>query len=126
MAARDLFLVDDWKRAQANCKQPVKITMPGPMTISDTNVDAYYGDPQKLGADIADALNREVRALAEAGCVHIQVDEPLFARQPDNALAFGFENLERAFHGCPDSVVKTVHMCCGYYDYAKGYGQLIS
>ena len=116
VSARDLFLVDDWKRAQANCKRAVKITMPGPMTISDTNVDAFYHDPKKLGADIADALNREVRALADAGCVHIQIDEPLFARKPDAALDYGFENLERAFHKCPQSSQRTVHMCCGYPD----------
>ena len=116
VSARDLFLVDDWQRAQANSKLPVKITMPGPMTISDTNVDAFYHDPKKLGADIADALNREVRALAEAGCVHIQIDEPLFARKPRAALDYGFENLERAFHGCPGTSRRTVHMCCGYPD----------
>ena len=116
VSIRDQFLVADWQRAQANCKHPIKITMPGPMTISDTNHDAYYNDPAKLGRDIATALNVEVRALAEAGCVHIQIDEPLFARKPAAALEFGFENLERAFHGCPQKVQRTVHMCCGYPD----------
>ncbi len=116
VSVRKQFLVDDWKRAQANTRKPVKITMPGPMTISDTNHDDYYHDPKKLGADIADALNVEVRALADAGCVHIQIDEPLFARKPGAALDYGFENLERAFHGCPDPVQRTVHMCCGYPD----------
>ena len=116
VSARDLFLADDWKRAQSGCKRAVKITMPGPMTISDTNHDAWYNDPKKLGADLADALNLEVRALAEAGCEHIQIDEPLFARKPRAALDYGFENLERAFHGCPGHVTRTVHMCCGYPD----------
>jgi 5-methyltetrahydropteroyltriglutamate--homocysteine methyltransferase len=116
VAIRDQFLVADWQRAQACCKRPVKITMPGPMTISDTNHDAYYNDPQKLGRDIASALNVEVRALADAGCVHIQIDEPLFARKPAAALDYGFDNLERAFHGVPRSVQRTVHMCCGYPD----------
>ncbi|MDJ0776567.1 MAG: cobalamin-independent methionine synthase II family protein [Gammaproteobacteria bacterium] len=116
VSVRDQFLVADWKRAQANTSVPVKITMPGPMTISDTNHDAHYHDPQRLGADIADALNVEVRALAEAGCVHIQIDEPLFARKPAAALDYGFENLERAFHGCPRTSRRTVHMCCGYPD----------
>ncbi len=116
VSARDQFLVSDWQRAQNQCDRPVKITMPGPMTISDTNSDAYYNDPKKLGSDIAAALNGEVLALAEAGCLHIQIDEPLFARKPQAALDFGFENLERAFHGCPDHVKRTVHMCCGYPD----------
>lgn len=116
VSVRDQFLVSDWQLAQASCDRPVKITMPGPMTISDTNHDGFYNDPARLGRDIADALNVEVLALAEAGCVHIQIDEPLFARKPQAALDYGFENLERAFHGCPDSVQRTVHMCCGYPD----------
>lgn len=116
ISVKDLFLADDWRLAQACTDQPLKITMPGPMTISDTNHDDFYHDPKKLGADIAHALNAEVLALADAGCVHIQIDEPLFARRPQDALDYGFENLERAFHGCPDHVERTVHMCCGYPD----------
>ena len=116
ISLRDLFLSDDWKLAQSYCDKPVKITMPGPMTISDTNHDAFYNNPQKLGSDIAEALNAEVLALAEAGCQHIQIDEPLFARKPQAALDYGFENLERAFNGCPDHVQRSVHMCCGYPD----------
>ena len=113
---REEFLVRDWRRAQAHTTRPVKMTMPGPMTISDTTADAFYQDPVRLGVDLAAALNHEVRALAQAGCRHIQIDEPLFARKPDEALDYGFENLERAFHGCPKDVVRTVHMCCGYPD----------
>ncbi len=116
VSIRDQFLVKDWQRAQASSDRPVKITMPGPMTITDTNSDAFYQDPAKLGRDIAEALNVEVLALAEAGCQYIQIDEPLFARKPQAALDFGFDNLERAFYGCPDQVQRTVHMCCGYPD----------
>ncbi len=116
IAARDRFLPRDWRVAQAATDRPVKITLPGPMTIADTVVDAHYGDQRRLGAALAEALNVEVRALAEAGCRHIQIDEPLFARQTDAALDYGFEHLERCFHGCPGEVTRTVHMCCGYPD----------
>jgi len=114
--ALDPFLRYDWQRAQHLTQRPVKVTMPGPMTIGDTTADAYYDDPRRRGADLADALNREVLNLAAAGCQHIQIDEPLFARKPADALDFGFEHLERAFHQCPAGVVRTVHMCCGYPD----------
>jgi len=110
------FLAPEWLSAQRLTEKPLKITLPGPMTIGDTNVDAYYQDPKTLGQDLADALNQDILALAQAGCKYIQIDEPLFARKPDAALAYGFENIERAFHGCPDTVVRTVHMCCGYPD----------
>lgn len=110
------FLYREWESAQAHTDKPVKITMPGPMTVADTNADDFYHNPAKLGADIADALNKDILRLAEVGCRHIQIDEPLFARKPKEALDYGFENLERAFHNCPAQVTRTVHMCCGYPD----------
>lgn len=116
VSARDRFLVHDWKVAQGFTERPVKITMPGPMTIADTTANTYYDDAAKLGADLADALNVEILALAEAGCKHIQIDEPVFARKVPEALDYGMENLERAFRDCPADVVRTMHMCCGYPD----------
>jgi len=112
--ARECVLVRDWQVAEAAAGRPVKITLPGPMTISDTTEDAHYGDPQRLAVDLAEALNAEVRALGAAGCRYIQVDEPILARKPSAALAYGIEALERCFHGLPDHVTRTVHMCCGY------------
>ncbi len=114
--ARDRFLAADWAMAQAVTERPVKITLPGPMTIADTTVDLFYNDHPRLCADLAAAVNVEVRALAEAGCTWIQIDEPVFARKPDIALSYGIANLERCFHGVPKQVIRTMHMCCGYPD----------
>ncbi len=114
LAAGAPFLPDDWRAAQAATDRPVKITVPGPLTITDTVADAYYGDEQKVGVALAEALNAEIRALADAGCRWIQVDEPLFARYPEKALAYGIDNLERCFHGLSGEVIRTMHMCCGY------------
>ena len=111
------FLAHDWRTAQAATERPVKVTIPGPMTISDTTADAHYDDPGRRGRDLAEAINVEARALAEAGCRYIQVDEPLFARKPQEALDHGIENLERCFHGLPEGVVRVMHMCCGYPDH---------
>ncbi|MCH7887957.1 MAG: cobalamin-independent methionine synthase II family protein [Proteobacteria bacterium] len=108
------FLAEDWRSAQAVTERPVKITVPGPMTIADSTVDTYYGDQRRLGAALADALNVEIRALADAGCTWIQVDEPLFARRPEGALAYGIDHLSRCFHGVPAGVTRVVHVCCGY------------
>ena len=108
------FLDHDWRVAQAATDRPLKATLPGPMTIGDTVADTHYGDPRRRGRDLGEALNKEVHALAAAGCRHIQIDEPVFARKPEQALAYGFEHLERCFHGLDEAVVRTVHMCCGY------------
>ena len=114
--ATHTFLVNDWKFAQSFTDKPVKITMPGPLTISDTLADDYYGSKMRLGADFADALNQEILELAQSGCRHIQIDEPVFVRQIENAFDFGFENIDRAFYKCPGNVTRTVHMCCSYPD----------
>ncbi|MEE9287090.1 MAG: cobalamin-independent methionine synthase II family protein [Gammaproteobacteria bacterium] len=113
---QDPFLRYDWQIAQkiANHNNPVKITLPGPMTIADTVVDEYYGDEPKLNKALAEALNAEIRDLVDAGCKWIQVDEPLFARFPGKALDYGIENLERCFFSVPYEVNRVVHLCCGY------------
>ena len=116
VTSEHLFLANDWRRAQQATDKPVKITMPGPLTMADTLVDEFYGDQKEFGKAVAEALNCEILSLADAGCRHIQIDEPLFARYPDRALLFGVENLDRAFHNCPQEVVRTAHMCCGYPD----------
>ena len=116
VAAGEPFLVRDWEVAQAATEKPVKITVPGPLTIADSTASACAADRRAWCDDLADALNVEVRRLADAGCRHIQVDEPLFARLPEQALDFGIEALERCFHGVPGSVTRTLHMCCGYPD----------
>ena len=108
------FLPYDYQIAQSYSSQPIKITVPGPMTIADTVADEHYGDPRRLNRDLADTLNVEIRALAAAGCGHIQVDEPVFARKTKEALAFGIEDLERCFAGVPAEVQRVVHLCCGY------------
>ncbi len=108
------FLTRDYAVAQSFTDRPVKITVPGPVTIIDTTANAWYPNDRALAFDLAAALNFEIRALADAGCRHIQVDEPLFARKVDTALDFGIECLERCFDRLPDDVTRVLHMCCGY------------
>lgn len=110
-------LVHDYRAAQALSPKPVKVTIPGPMTIIDTTVDAHYGDDAELGADLAAAINDQVLDLADAGCRHIQIDEPVMARKPDVALDHGIEHLGRCFDGLGERVTRVVHCCCGYPEF---------
>ena len=112
----------DWKSAQQFTKNPVKITLPGPMTITDSIANNYYDDMKKLGFDLALALNKEVKALVDAGCQYIQIDEPVFARKPDEAHSYGMENLERMMHGIPKEVQRVCHICCGYPNSLDSHG----
>jgi len=108
------FLDRDFTIAQSFSDKPVKITVPGPLSIIDTTANNYYATERELAFDLAAALNFEIRALAAAGCKYIQVDEPLFVRKVDDALAFGVECLDRCFDGVPADVTRVMHMCCGY------------
>lgn len=110
----DHFLDKDFRIAQAYSEKPVKITVPGPLSIMDTTANLHYASERELAFDLADALNFEIRALANAGCKYIQVDEPLFVRKVDAALDYGVECLDRCFDGLPTDVTRVMHMCCGY------------
>jgi len=117
ISATDPFLVDEWISNQRLSDKPVKVTIPGPMTITDTIANTYYKSDEEMGYDLAIAINTEIKRLVDAGCKYIQVDEPLFARKPENALAFGIENLEKCFEGInQNDVEKITHICCGYPD----------
>ncbi|MDC0037139.1 5-methyltetrahydropteroyltriglutamate--homocysteine methyltransferase, partial [Alphaproteobacteria bacterium] len=117
ISAADPFLVDEWKSNQSLSNKPVKVTIPGPMTITDTIANTHYTSDEEMGYDLANAINTEIKRLVDAGCKYIQVDEPLFARKPNNALAFGIKNLEKCFEGINQSdVEKITHICCGYPD----------
>ena len=117
VSATEPFLVHDWQVAQSFTARPVKCTLPGPFTLMDTLGDEHYGSPEKVCRALADVINAEVRALAAAGCRHIQIDEPAFVRMVPDALGYGMECLDRAFHGCPDEVTQAVHICCSYPEY---------
>jgi 5-methyltetrahydropteroyltriglutamate--homocysteine methyltransferase len=107
-------LARDFEIAQSLSTRPVKVTLPGPMTIIDTTVDAHYHDERALGADLAAALNAQIHELVAAGCRHIQIDEPVMARKPALALDHGIGQLGHCFDGVPPGVTRAVHCCCGY------------
>ena len=104
----------DFEVAQAATENPVKITLPGPMTIIDSTVDYHYDDEVALGADLARAINSHVHRLVAAGCRYVQIDEPMMARKPEVALSHGIDQLAACFDGVPASVTRVAHACCGY------------
>ena len=115
--AREGFLVEEFLKNQSLTSKPLKITIPGPMTITDTIANQFYNSDEQMGEDFANAINVEIKRLVDAGCKYIQVDEPLFARKPENALNFGIKNLESCFKNIGDAKIeKITHICCGYPD----------
>ncbi len=112
----------DYAVAQAATDRPVKMTLPGPMTIIDSTSDAHYGDDAALARDLATALNTHILELAATGCTWIQVDEPVMARRSAEALDWGVHQLGRCFDGLPSEVTRVAHVCCGYPDHLDQVG----
>ncbi|MGH6726068.1 MAG: methionine synthase [Pseudolabrys sp.] len=100
------------RHARAHTKKKLKITLPGPMTISDTVADANYGDKVKMAMAFADLLNQESRALEKDGVDVIQFDEPAFNVFMDEVPGWGIEALHRAIDGL--TCTTAVHICYGY------------
>ena len=100
------------KFARAHTQRKLKITLPGPMTISDTVADEFYGDKIKMAMAFADLLNKEARALEADGVDVIQFDEPAFNVFMGEVSVWGIEALHRAIDGL--KCTTAVHICYGY------------
>jgi 5-methyltetrahydropteroyltriglutamate--homocysteine methyltransferase len=90
----------------------VKVTVPGPFTMSQQAQDDFYGDPATLALAYADAVNAEIRDLFAAGADVVQVDEPYLQARPEPARAYGLKALNRALDGITGTTA--VHLCFGY------------
>ena len=112
VARRHPIYVDDARFLRAQTSQPVKYTLPGPMTMVDTLHDAHYGSREKLAWAFAEILNDEARAIAAAGVDVIQFDEPAFNVYFDEVRDWGVPALERAAAGL--DCTTAVHICYGY------------
>jgi 5-methyltetrahydropteroyltriglutamate--homocysteine methyltransferase len=104
--------VDDVRFLRAHTDRTIKVTVPGPFTMSQQAQDDFYGDPEALACAYADAVNAEVKDLFAAGADIVQLDEPYLQARPEPARRYGLTALNRAL----DAVVGTtaVHLCFGY------------
>jgi len=98
--------------ARAHTRRQLKFTLPGPMTITDTIADRYYGDKVKMAFAFAELLNEEARALEKDGVDVIQFDEPAFNVFMGEVNDWGIAALERAAEGL--TCTTAVHICYGY------------
>ncbi len=106
-------LVPDLMALRALTDRPVKMTLPGPMTIVDSLLDTVGRHSiADLAMLFADMLNREAKALAAAGAAVVQFDEPCFNIHLAQASDWGVAALERASAGVGTKTA--VHICYGY------------
>jgi 5-methyltetrahydropteroyltriglutamate--homocysteine methyltransferase len=104
--------VEDVKFLRANTDRTIKITVPGPFTMSQQAQNDFYKSEEEMALDYAAAVNAEIKDLFAAGADVVQVDEPYMQARPEKARQFGL----RAFNAALEGVTGTtaVHICFGY------------
>jgi 5-methyltetrahydropteroyltriglutamate--homocysteine methyltransferase len=104
--------VDDLKFLRAQTKKVIKMTVPGPFTMSQQAQNDYYPSEEEAAMDYAAAVNEEILDLFAAGANIVQVDEPYMQARPEKARQYGLRVLNRALEGITG--ITAVHICFGY------------
>ena len=104
--------VRDLAFLRAHTTRKVKITLPGPFTMTQQAQNAYYPDEDSLAMAYAEAVNAEIRDLFAAGADVVQIDEPYMQARPEQARRYGLGALNRALEGVTGTTA--VHLCFGY------------
>jgi 5-methyltetrahydropteroyltriglutamate--homocysteine methyltransferase len=112
IARRVPAAVDDLHAAKSHTSRPIKMAVPGPMTVIDSSSNEFYQDEEEFAFDVATAINGELRDLQAAGCAVLQIDEPAMTRYHDKVRAHGAKALDRCLDGI--TVPTIVHLCYGY------------
>ena len=109
---RNPVQVRDVEFLRGHTTKPIKITVPGPFTMSQQAQDDYYKDEVALAMDYAAAVNVEIEDLFVAGADIVQIDEPYMQARPEKAKRFGVQVLDRALEGIGG--ITAMHICFGY------------
>ena len=104
--------VADLRFLRAHTDRTIKMTVPGPFTMSQQAQNDHYPDAEAAAMDYAAAVNAEVKDLFAAGADIVQLDEPYMQARPDAARAYGLKALNAALDGVTGTTA--VHICFGY------------
>jgi 5-methyltetrahydropteroyltriglutamate--homocysteine methyltransferase len=103
----------------------VKITMTGPHLLAAVAYDEYYRDTPRMIGDFGKLLHQNLKRLAEAGCRHIQIDEPYFTMAADDEERTAVDAINTAIEGLPNDMHIMMHICQGNYAVGPDYdGQI--
>jgi 5-methyltetrahydropteroyltriglutamate--homocysteine methyltransferase len=126
ISRRHAVQVRDVQFLRQHTDRMIKITVPGPFTMSQQAQDDFYGDPETLAVAYGRAVNGEIKDLFAAGADVVQLDEPYMQARPDKARAFGLKALEAALEGVTGTTA--LHICFGYahliHERPEGYSFL--
>jgi 5-methyltetrahydropteroyltriglutamate--homocysteine methyltransferase len=103
--------VRDVEFLRRNTDRTIKITVPGPFTMSQQAQNDFYRDEQEMALDYAGAVNAEIKDLFAAGADVVQIDEPYMQARPEKARVYGLAALTAALAGI--SGTTAIHVCFG-------------
>ncbi|MCG3128414.1 MAG: 2-hydroxypropyl-CoM lyase [Phycisphaerae bacterium] len=118
---RDLHYPKLWRLAQGRTRKPVKFGTCCSQVMGlflDVHTDHYRKDPRQVYWDMAVAMNQELRALRDAGCRCIQIEEPTLHFKANtwgadsDEVKFMVECYNREVQGL-DDVEIWIHTCWG-------------
>ena len=95
----------------------IKITVPGPFTMTHQAQNDHYADERSVAFAYAEAVNGELRDLKAAGADVVQIDEPYLQARPEPAREYAVEAIDRALEGIEGETV--LHTCFGYAHIVK-------
>jgi len=104
--------VDDLRFLRSRTDRAIKITLPGPFTMSQQASNEAYPDEASLAMDLAAAVNEEVRDLFDAGADIVQIDEPWLQARAEQAREYAIPAIDRALEGVQGTTA--LHTCFGY------------
>ena len=104
--------VHDVEFLRLNTDHTIKITLPGPFTLTQQAQNDFYPDDQSLAMAYAEAINEEIKELFAAGADIIQLDEPYMQARPEQAKEYAVKAINRALDGVNGTSV--IHLCFGY------------
>ena len=104
--------VGDVEFLRANTNRQIKMTLPGPFTMTQQAENSYYSDDEGLAMDYAVAVNEEIKKLFAAGADVVQLDEPYMQARPEAAMKYAVKAINRALENV--SGTTAIHMCFGY------------
>ena len=126
ISRRHAVQVRDVEFLRQHTDRMIKITVPGPFTMSCQAQDDYYNDPEALAVAYGKAVNGEIKDLFAAGADVVQLDEPYMQARPEKARQFGLKALEAALDGVTGTTA--LHICFGYahliHERPEGYSFL--
>ena len=91
--------VRDVEFLKANTDHKVKMTVPGPFTMSQQAQNDHYPDLASAALAYAAAVNAEIKDLHAAGADLVQIDEPYMQARPEAAREYGLAALNAALDG---------------------------